>query len=238
MIVIVVVAALGTFACGVALGCLLISRRTTHHVVMAKQTCRVREEEIRTLRLQLQGLRRAYETGTLTVENSATASQARVSALLEEVRSMVAPLANRMDRREALTHLPRRFVHRGHLCALLSEIGERADLGTVVLSDAIGLPIAAAGADDGPNAAETLAATSAMVLSLATRLEESGQPSLLGAVIRDADRRSVIHRPFDVAGEWFVVTGVSDSATVAPDIFDPTLRQLRQILRQPTVAAV
>ncbi len=221
---------------GAAIGYLLAARRWASCVEQLRQSRRVKDEESRGLRLQLRGLRRAYETGTLTVDTPPDRSEARIAAVLEEVRSMVAPFAAHAERQAALTALSPSFIHRGHLSALLAEIGARAGLETVVLSDGVGLPLADAGAADGASTCDALAAASAMVLSLSDRLDDSGQPAMRAAVVRDAVGRTVLYRVFEVAEERYVLTGVTEAASVAPDALDPTLPQLRHILRRPTAA--
>lgn len=221
---------------GAVIGHRLAARGWASRVEQLRQARRVREDESRALRLQLRGLRRAYETGSLSVDVAPDRSEDRITAVLEEVRSMVAPFAAQAGRQAALTELSPRFIHRGHLSALLAEIAARAGLETVVLSDGVGLPLADAGAADGASGCDALAAASAMILSLSDRLDDSGQPTMRGAVIRDAAGRTLLYRIFEVAEERYVLTGVTDDASVAPDALDPTLPQLRHILRRPTAA--
>ncbi len=221
---------------GAVIGYLWAKRIAAARSEQLAQAVRMREDEVRNVRLQLSGLRRAYERGTVSVDVPMQPRDDRVAAVLEEVRSMIAPLAAQAERQAALTHLSFGFANRGHLSGLLDEITRRAGLSAVVLSDAVGLPIADAGTDDGADSGEALAAAAAIVLTLTDRLEQVGQPESLSLVVRDVRGRSVLHRIFDVHNERFVLTGIAESTSLTPDALDATLPQLRHILQKPTAA--
>ncbi len=149
--------------------------------------------------------------------------------LTAQVREVVGPIAERARMQTALTNIPDTFSHRGHLEGLLAAIAERAGLSAVILSDEAGLLLAEAGAD----ATDALAATASLLLTLADRLSNSGQPAAVSAVVQDAEARLIVHRIFFAGSERYVLTGVSKRTTVVPDILDPTLARLRRLLLQP-----
>lgn len=217
-------------AVGGVVGYLWARQRSEARHQGLRQTLRMREDQVRTLTFQLSGLRRVRDKPSAT-EPTPDPADAKIVAVLDEVRSMVAPLADQARRQAALTALPD-FEHRGHLAALLAEIGERAGLSSLVLSDEVGLPVA----DANSSASDELAASSALLLRFADRLRDSGQPVLVSAIIRDTEGRIVLHRVFDVGRERYVLTAVAERASLAPDALDPALPQIQNLLRQSTPA--
>ncbi|MCA9550146.1 MAG: hypothetical protein KC933_08930 [Myxococcales bacterium] len=156
--------------------------------------------------------------------------------VLDELREVMAPLAEQARVQSALSEMPTMYLHRGHLGHLLREVAARAGLSTMILSDEVGLPLAATSAD----ASEALAAAASLLLTLADRLASTGQPAPVGVVTRDVEGHLTLHRIFSLDDERYVLTAVSKGTVLAPDSMDPVLPQLRQLLaqRSPEVDAV
>ncbi len=163
------------------------------------------------------------------LQGSLQGGDSREEDLAAQVRGVVGPLADRARMQAALTDLPDDYRHRGHLSQLLATVADRAALSTVILSDEAGLPLAEASAE----ASEALAAAASLLLTLTDRLDSSGQPAAVGAVVRDTEGRLVLHRIFLAGGERYVLTGVSKGTSLSPEALDPVLPQIRQLLVQP-----
>lgn len=164
-----------------------------------------------------------------SLQGSLRGGEGRQDVLAAQVRDVVGPLADRARMQAALTDLPDDYRHRGHLSALLATVADRAALSSVILSDEAGLPLAEASAD----ASEALAAAASLLLTLTDRLDSSGQPAAVGAVVRDTEGRLVLHRIFLAGRERYVLTGVSKGTSLSPEALDPVLPQIRQLLVQP-----
>lgn len=225
-----VLAALGGYLLGVRMGVGVRER--------LRQSLRHREEELRRSRLELSAVLKAEKSERVRAETKDIVVDTRdveavespeVDQLAAQVREVMGPIAALARMQTALTGLPETFAHRGHLEGLLEEVASRASLTYVVLSDEAGLPLAASRADS----PEAVAAAASVVLTLADRLEDSGQPAALGAVVHDAEGRRVLHRIFDAGSERYVLTAVAEGVTFGPDALDPVLPRVRRLLRQP-----
>lgn len=171
-----------------------------------------------------------------------------------QVRRLVAPLLQREEQseklRDALQEVLRPMIERervgrdlarlpstsglGGLPKLLDAIAERGGFTAVVLSDDVGLPLAAsAGALD----AETLAGTSSLLLTLADRAARDGAPAPQAVVVRDASNQTLLHRIFRVGDERFMLTAVARGVEVATGALDPALGTLERALARKNIAA-
>jgi hypothetical protein len=147
--------------------------------------------------------------------------------LRETVQGLLGPMVERERLGLAFSQLDRDVQTRGGLPRLLSLIAERGGFMTVLISDAEGLPLAT---NDTCENSETLAATTSLLLTLADRIAQSGDPPPIAAVLRDEDNRIVLHRLFRVGEERYVLTAVSKGLFLPPDVLDPSLVQIERIL--------
>lgn len=183
------------------------------------------------------------------------AKQPGEEAKLEgQVRRLVAPLLQREDQsqklRDALQQVLRPMMEReqigrdlarlpstsglGGLPKLLDAIAERGGFTSVVLSDDVGLPLAAsAGAVD----VDTLAGASSLLLTLADRAARDGAPAPQAVVVRDESNQTLLHRIFRVGDERFMLTAVARGVEVATSALDPALGTLERALARRDVAA-
>jgi hypothetical protein len=250
---------IGAAALALVAGAFLVGRRLGRGAeARLQQKVRFKEEELRRTRLELSGVLKAEKSGSLdlhvapsldpevaarleAMEAREEARQKELAALIEamdgrkvldELREVVAPLAEHARVQTALTELPSLYRHRGHLGQLLAEVAQRAGLSTMILSDEVGLPLAATAADG----SEALAAAASLLLTLADRLASTGQPAPIGAVSRDVEGHLTLHRIFACGEERYVLTAVAKGTVLAPDSLDPILPQLRQLLIQRSAA--
>ncbi|MFO0616362.1 MAG: hypothetical protein U0414_27470 [Polyangiaceae bacterium] len=171
------------------------------------------------------------------------------------VRRLVAPLLQREEQseklRDALQEVLRPMIERermgrdlarlppstsglGGLPKLLDAIAERGGFTAVVLSDDVGLPLAAsAGALD----VETLAGSSSLLLTLADRAARDGAPPPQAVVVRDASNQTLLHRIFRVGDERFMLTAVARGVEIATGALDPALGTLERALARNNIAA-
>lgn len=226
-----VLAALGGYLLGARLG---VNARER-----LREALRRKEEELRLSRVELRAVLKAQKSGRVRetldvvaqsrdIEVPDAEAKAEVDALAIQVREVMGPIAALARMQAALTELPDTFAHRGHLEGLLDEVARRAALTYVVLSDEAGLPLAASRADS----PEAVAAAASVVLTLADRLEHSGQPTAVGAVVHDAESRRILHRIFTAGRERYVLTAVAEGVTLGPDALDPVLPRVRRLLHQ------
>ncbi len=171
-----------------------------------------------------------------------------------QVKRLVAPLLQREDQsqklRDALQQVLRPMMEReqvgrdlarltstsglGGLPKLLDAIAERGGFSSIVLSDDVGLPLAAsAGAVD----VDTLAGASSLLLTLADRAERDGAPAPLCVVVRDESNQTLLHRIFRVGDDRFMLTAVARGVEVLADALDPALGTLERALTRNEAAA-
>ncbi len=140
---------------------------------------------------------------------------------------VLGPLMEKERRVNGLTLISPNRRSRHDLPKLLDALTKRGGFAAVLLSDEMGLPLAAsAGARD----ADVLAGVSSLVLSLADRVVTSGGPAPLAVLLRDASNQRILHRIFSVDGDRYLVTAVSKGGTLTTDALDPALAALEDIL--------
>lgn len=115
---------------------------------------------------------------------------------------------------------------REQLPALLDTIARRGGFAAVLLSDEVGLPLAAS---SGARDAEVLAGVSSLILSLADRVTKTGGPTPTAVLVRDTANQIILHRIFTAGGERFLVTAVS-KGEVSSTALDPALTALENVL--------
>lgn len=143
------------------------------------------------------------------------------------VVDVLGPLMEKERRAQGLTSLNARGGGRHQLPGLLDMLARRGGFAAVILSDAMGLPLAAsAGARD----ADVLAGVSSLVLTLADRVVGAGGPPPLAMVVRDTAGQRVLHRIFSVERERYLLTAVAKGTEVSSDALDPALGALEASL--------
>lgn len=144
------------------------------------------------------------------------------------VRDMLGPLMQKERRAQGLTKLAIvGRTSRQHLPRLLETVATRGGFSAVLLSDEMGLPLAAsAGARD----ADVLAGVSSLILTLADRISKAGGPMPLAVLLRDAANQRILHRIFVVGNERYLVTAVSRGEDLTTDALDPALTALEDVL--------
>lgn len=148
------------------------------------------------------------------------------AAVRETVRELLAPMLDHERLGRELAQLPG-GTSLGELPRLLDAIADRGGFSAVVLSDEVGLPLAAsASARD----VELLAGTASFVLTLADRAARDGAPRPLAVVVLDESNQHVLHRIFVVDGTRFTLTAVSRGVHVAPGALDAALAKLEAVL--------
>lgn len=152
---------------------------------------------------------------------------AEARGLRETVQGLLGPMVERERLGLAISQLDRGLHSRGELPRLLTLIAERGGFATVLLSDAEGLPLASNDTREDP---EQLAATTSLLLTLADRITQAGDPPPIAAVLRDEDNRVVLHRLFRVGDERYVLTAVTKGLFLPPDVLDPSLVQIERLL--------
>ncbi|MFO0735161.1 MAG: hypothetical protein U0270_04750 [Labilithrix sp.] len=115
----------------------------------------------------------------------------------------------------------------GELPRLLDAIAEKGGFSSVVLSDDVGLPLAASAA---ASSVDWLAGVASIVLTLVDRAERVGQPKPIGVLIRDDANQLLLHRAFDAGGNHFLLTAVTRAQDVSPNALDPALAKLERAL--------
>jgi len=144
------------------------------------------------------------------------------------VRDMLGPLMQKEKRAQGLTKLAvAGRTGRQHLPRLLETVAMRGGFSAVLLSDEMGLPLAAsAGARD----ADVLAGVSSLILTLADRVSKAGGPMPLAVLLRDAANQRILHRIFQIGDERYLVTAVSRGEEITTDALDPALGALEDVL--------
>lgn len=153
--------------------------------------------------------------------------EADARGLREQVQGLLGPMVERERLGLEFARLNREATTRGDLPHLLSMIAQRGGFSTVLLSDAEGLTLASNSGTENP---EVLSATTSLLLTLADRIAQGGDPPPIAAALRDEDNRVVLHRIFRVREERYVLTAVNKGLFLPPDVLDPTLVQLERLL--------
>lgn len=140
---------------------------------------------------------------------------------------VLGPLMEKERRARGLTLVSPSNRSRHQLPKLLDTLAHRGGFAAVLLSDEMGLPLAAsAGARD----ADVLAGVSSLVFSLADRVATSGRAAPLAVLLRDAANQRILHRIFSVEDDRYLVTAVSKGGEISTDALDPALAALEDIL--------
>lgn len=143
------------------------------------------------------------------------------------VVDVLGPLMEKERRAQGLTNLNARHGSRHQLPGLLDMLARRGGFSAVILSDAMGLPLAAS---SGARDADVLAGVSSLVLTLADRVVGAGGPPPLAMLVRDTANQRVLHRIFAVDGERYLLTAVAKGTELASDALDPALGALESSL--------
>ena len=143
------------------------------------------------------------------------------------VRDMLGPLMQKEKRAQGLTKLALAGrTGRQHLPRLLETVAMRGGFSAVLLSDEMGLPLAAS---TGARDADVLAGVSSLILTLADRVARAGGPMPLAVLLRDASNQRILHRIFVIGDERYLVTAVSREE-ISTDALDPALTALEDVL--------
>lgn len=145
-------------------------------------------------------------------------------ALEDTVRAVLGPLAARERIGLELSTLDAKDAARRNLPELLDRIANRSGLGTMLLCDEAGLPLAST--TTGTLANDALAAMSALLLNLVDRIEATGSPAPFSAVFRDEANQVILHRVFAVGRERFVLSAATRGRAMTPDDLDPALNRI------------
>ena len=140
---------------------------------------------------------------------------------------VLGPLMERERRAQGLTLLSPNRRGRHHLPRLLDMLVRRGGFATVLLSDEMGLPLAAS---SGARDADVIAGVSSLVFTLADRVASSGAAAPMAVLLRDSSNQRILHRIFTVEKERFLVTAVAKGNEIATDALDPALAALEDIL--------
>jgi len=140
---------------------------------------------------------------------------------------VLGPLMEKERRARGLTLVSPSNRGRHQLPKLLDTLARRGGFSAVLLSDEMGLPLAAS---TGARDADVLAGVSSLVFSLADRVASSGSAAPLAVLLRDAANQRILHRIFAVEGNRYLVTAVSKGGEISTDALDPALAALEDIL--------
>ena len=140
---------------------------------------------------------------------------------------VLGPLMEKERRAQGLTLLSPNKRGRSQLPRLLDTLVRRGGFAAVLLSDEMGLPLAAS---NGARDADVIAGVSSLVLTLADRVASSGGSAPMAVLIRDASNQRILHRIFTVNNERFLVTAVAKGNEIATDALDPALPALEEML--------
>ncbi len=151
----------------------------------------------------------------------------RTNGSIDEVRRMLAPLLGRARLDEALAGLDGAGASRGELPRLLDAIAKRGGFESVVLSDDVGLPVAASVE---AREVDAVAGVASMLLTMADRVTAAGAPEPRAMLVHDAEHRTLVHRVLRARGERFLLTAVGHGTALGVDALDPTVPRLERLL--------
>lgn len=179
---------------------------------------------------QIEALRQELRRTLAPLLDRERESQQDLRAFMSDVLS---PLLENERRGKALQSIAQTRRGREHLPTLLDTMARRGGFSAILLSDEMGLPLAAtSGAKD----TDVLAGVSSIILTLADRVTRSGGPTPTAVLIRDTSNAFILHRIFSVSAERFLVTAVSNGAPIASDALDPALPALERALEKNKAA--
>ncbi len=148
------------------------------------------------------------------------------------MRELVGPMLEKQRFGHELSQLEAGAVNLGALPRLLDSIAEKGSFQTVVLSDEMGLPLAASSkASD----VDLLAGVAAMLLTLSDRIATGGAASPTSIVLQDEANQHTVHRIFSVAGVRYMLTAVTRGKYLSPEALDPALAKLGRVLTRQDV---
>ncbi|MBK8235044.1 MAG: hypothetical protein IPK74_05785 [Deltaproteobacteria bacterium] len=153
--------------------------------------------------------------------------------LRELVLDVLGPMMESERRAQGLKNLIAPARGREQLPILLDSIARRGGFAAVLLSDEVGLPLAASSS---ARNADVLAGVSSLILSLADRVTKTGGPTPTAVLVRDTANQLILHRIFTAAGERFLLTGVSKGTEVSTNALDPALAALEDVLSKSQAA--
>lgn len=151
---------------------------------------------------------------------------------LREVERLLAPY---IERERLLLDLSRLDgTARGGLPDLLDAIARKGNFASIVLADEAGLPLAAS---RGTRDAESVAATSSLLFTLADRMAECGSPAPLAVLVHDEGNETILHRLFRVEGGRYLLTATGRDRGIVPETLDPALHTIERALARETWSA-
>lgn len=122
----------------------------------------------------------------------------------------------------------------GELPRLLDAIAEKGGFASVVLSDDVGLPLAASSS---ASSVDWLAGMASLILTLVERAARAGESKPIGVVIHDESNQRILHRIFQTGGASFLLTAVTKGQDVTPSALDVALGKLERALTRPEIHA-
>lgn len=122
----------------------------------------------------------------------------------------------------------------GELPRLLDTIAQKGGFSSVVLSDDVGLPLAASAS---ATSVDWLAGVGSFLLTLVERSERSNEPKPIGVLVHDESNQLTLHRIFRVGGTQFLLSAVARGQDLRPDALDPALGKLERALARPEAQA-
>ncbi len=117
---------------------------------------------------------------------------------------------------------------------LLDGIAQKGGFSSVVLSDDVGLPLAASST---AQSVDWLAGMASLVLTLVERAERASEPRPIGVVVHDESNQMLLHRIFRVGSQQFLLTAVARGIEVSPSALDPALGKLERALARTEASA-
>jgi hypothetical protein len=147
--------------------------------------------------------------------------------LRDAVNGLLRPMVERERLGLELTRLDANLSGRSGLSQLLSTMAKRAGFSTVLVTDNSGLPLAES---EGAKEVDVLGASIGLLLNLIDRIATNGGAAPLAVVLRDNDNRIALHRFFKVDGQRYVLTAVTSGNFLPPDVLDPALTRIEQVL--------
>ncbi len=151
------------------------------------------------------------------------------TALRDMMKDLLKPIVDRDRLGRELSSL-QDGLGLGELPRMLDAIAEKGGFSTVVLSDDMGLPLAA---NTTAINVDTLAGVASWLLTLVERAERTDAPTPLAVVVQDSSNQFVLHRIFEVGAQRFTLTAVSRGLNVAPGALDGALGKLEKVLHAP-----
>jgi hypothetical protein len=155
--------------------------------------------------------------------------------LRDAVNGLLRPMVERERLGLELTRLDANLSGRSGLSQLLSTMAKRAGFSTVLVTDNSGLPLAES---DGAKDVDVLGASIGLLLNLIDRIACNGAPAPQAVVLRDSDNRIALHRVFKVDGQRYVLTAITSGNFLPPDVLDPALTRIEQVLANHALGAI